>query len=120
MQQIIQHWPDTATLDLPEEVSQDINRHLLLPFESEQEAIDFWKEAPSTLIILDHTDTLKSLQQDDTWTSIKFALTYPEYDVPLSNGYQMLVAITNDSGGGIYLVVPPELSHIITEAANHE
>ena len=62
MQQIT-HWPDTATLDLPEEVSQDIHQHLLEPFESEQEAIDFWQEAPSTLIILDHTDSIEALQQ---------------------------------------------------------
>ena len=119
MQQI-DHWPDMAELELPEEVSQDIHLHLLEPFESEQDAIDFWGESPSSIIILDPTDTLVSLQHSDVWNTIDFALTYPEYDVPLSNGYQMLVAVTNDSGSGIFLVIPSELSHIIPEVSNHE
>lgn len=120
--QYINHWPDTATLNLPEEVSQDIHLHLLEPFESEQDAIDFWQEAPSSIIILESTDTIDALRLSDTWNSIEFALTYPEYDVSLSNGYQMLVAVTTDSGGGIYLVVPPELSHITKshEVISHE
>ena len=121
MQQIT-HWPNLATLELPEEVSQDILHHLLDPFESDQEALDFWQEAPSSIIILDPTDNIASLQQDDSCNAIEFALTYPEYDVPLSHGYQMMVAITNDSGGGIYLVIPPELSHITQtrEVADYE
>ena len=114
MQQIT-HWPDMAELELPEEVSQDIHLHLLEPFESEQDAIDFWKETYCTLIILDPSDTINNLKQDPSWNQIEFALTYPEYDVPLSNGYQMLVAVTNDSGSGIFLVIPSELSHIIPE-----
>ena len=108
------HWPDTTTLNLPKAVSQDIHLHLLEPFESEQDAIDFWGESPSSIIILDPTDTFVSLQHSDVWNTIDFALTYPEYDASLSNGYQMLLAIVNDSGGGIYLVVPPELSHIMS------
>ena len=121
MQQIT-HWSDMATLDLLEEVSHEIRTHLIAPFESEQEAIAFWQEAPSSIIILDSTDSIDSLQQSDNWNAIEFALTYPEYDVALSNGYQMLVAITNDSGSGIYLVIPPELSHITqtSEVASHE
>ena len=121
MQQITQ-WPHTATLDLPAAVTQDIHNHLSAPFESEQEAIAFWKEAPSSIIILAPSDTLESLQQDEVWTTVEFALTYPEYDLSLSHGYQMLVAITNDSGSGIYLVIPPELSHItkIHEVSSHE
>lgn len=110
----ITHWPDTATLDLPEEVSQDIHHRLLLPFasEAEAEAKEFWQEAPSTVIILDPAENLEDLHQDPVWNQLEFALAYPEYTVALSSGYQMLVAITYDSGGGIYLIVPPELSHI--------
>ena len=121
--QYINHWPeDMAELTLPEAVSHDLHRQLTLPFESEQEAKDFWGEAPSSIIILESTDTIDALRISDTWNSIEFALTYPEYDIPLSNGYQMLVAVTTDSGGGIYLVVPPELSHITKshEEISHE
>ena len=109
------HWPDTTTLNLPKAVSQDIHLHLLEPFDSENDAKDFWGEAPSSIIILEPSDTLDTLHRSEAWSTIEFALTYPEYDVPLSHGYQMLLAITNDSGSGIHLIIPPELSNITSE-----
>ena len=118
--QYINHWPDMAKLALPEAVSQDLQRQLLEPFNSEQEAKEFWKEAPSTVIILDPHDSITELKLGDAWKEIEFALTYPEYTVRLKIDYQLLVAIVNDSGSGIYLVVPPELTHIIQEANTHE
>ena len=112
--QYINHWPDMAELTLPEEVSQDLHRQLLEPFDSEASAKEFWKEAPSTIIILAPSDSIKDLKQDSAWSQIEFALTYPEYTVPLSKGYQLSVTIVNDSGSGIFLVIPPELSHIMS------
>jgi len=104
--QTINHWPDITKLALPKTVAQDLYRQLLEPFEDELSAKEFWIEAPSTLIILEPQDSI----EDD---EIKFALTYPEYTTPLDLNYQLMLAITNDSGSGIYLVIPPELSHII-------
>jgi hypothetical protein len=111
--QYINHWPDVAELTLPEAVAQDLYRQLLEPFDSEGEAKDFWDETSSTLIILDPTDSINGLHRDSSWNQIEFALTYPEYTLPLSKGYQLMVAIVNDSGASIYLVIPPELSHLI-------
>ena len=143
MQQI-NHWPDVAEITLPEAVSRDLIGQLLEPFDSEGEAKEFWKEtrttiiilepfhsdttsrefwqeASSDIIILDSIDTIEDTDQLLTWNQIGFMLTYPEYTVPLSNGYVLLVAIVNDSGSCIYLVVPPELSHIIPqEVITHE
>ena len=113
--QCINHWPDKAELTLPEAVSQDLHRRLLEPFDSQASAKEFWDETSTTLIILDPADNIMQLKKSDAWNQIEFALTYPEYTVPLSNGYQLLVAIVNDSGSGIHLVVPPEQSHIIQE-----
>ena len=113
--QYINHWPDMTELSLPETVSQDLQHRLLEPFDSEASAKQFWEEAPSTIIILDHTDSITALKESEAWNQIEFALTYPEYTVPLSMGYVLSVAIANDSGSGIYLSVPPELSHLITE-----
>ena len=104
--QYIHHWPDKTKLALPETVAEDLYRQLLEPFEDESSAKQFWKEAPSTIIILEPLDSI----EDD---EIKFALSYPEYTLPLKMNYQLMLAITNDSGSGIYLVIPPELSHII-------
>ena len=114
--QYINHWPDDmAEMALPEAVSQDLHHQLLEPFDSKASAKQFWKEAPSTIIILDSTDSITSLKGSEAWNQIEFTLTYPEYTLPLKMDYQLLVAIVNDSGAGIYLVVPPELSHIIPE-----
>lgn len=113
--QYINDWPDMAEMALPESVAQDLLHHLLQPFDSEQEAKTFWHEAPSVIIILDPSDSIAQLKDSDTWNQIEFALTYPEYTVPLKMGYLLSVAIANDSGAGIYLVVPPQLSHIIPE-----
>jgi hypothetical protein len=111
MQQI-NHLPDMAELRLPETVSQDLYRQLLEPFENKASAMQFWKEAPSTIIILDPTDDIPDSEFQD---QIDFALTYPEYTVPLSMSYMLSVAIVNDSGAAIYLLVPPQMSHLIND-----
>ena len=113
--QYINHWPDAAKLTLSEAVSHDLYRQLLEPFDSIEEAKDFWNESSTTLIILDPSDSITQLKENDAWDQIEFALTYPEYTVPLKMGYQLMVAIVNDSGAGIYLVIPPKLSHIIPD-----
>jgi hypothetical protein len=46
---------------------------------------------PSTIIILDPTDNITQLKESDTWNQIEFALTYPEYNLPLKLRYQLLV-----------------------------
>ena len=141
MQQI-NHWPDMAELSLPDTVSRDLHRRLLEPFDSEGEAKafwketrttliilephqhdttsrEFWREAASDIIILDSIDSIKDIEQSLTWNQIGFTLTYPEYTVPLSMDYRLLVAIVNDSGSAIYLVIPPELSHLIPEGGKN-
>ena len=112
--QYINHWPDMAELTLPEAVSQDLYGQLLEPFNSAGEAKEFWSESSTTIIILDHTDSITALKESEEWSQIEFALTYTEYTVPLKMDYQLMVAIVNDSGSGIFLVTPPELSHIIS------
>jgi len=114
----INHWPDMAELTLPEAVSQNLQQRLLEPFDDETAAKEFWNESSTTLIILDHTDSITALKESDAWDQVEFPLTYPEYTVPLELGYVLSVAIVNDSGAGIYLVVPPELSQLIPEEVN--
>lgn len=110
--QYINHWPEMAELLLPEPVTQDLYKQLLEPFDFEQEAKEFWDETSTTVITLDPSDTISESEFHD---QIEFALTYPEYTVPLALGYQLSVTIVNDSGAGIYLVIPPELSHLVSE-----
>ena len=110
-----------AKLNIPKAVSQNLQHRLLEPFDSIEKAKEFWDETSSALISLAPTDSITQLKESDAWSQIEFALTYPEYTLPLKMGYQLSVAIVNDSGSGIYLVVPPELSHIISqEVTTHE
>ena len=113
--QYINHWPDMAELVLPEPVAQDLYGQLLEPFDSAGKAKDFWDETFSTIIILNSRDSITALKESDVWNELEFALTYPEYTVPLSMGYQLSVTIVNDSGTGIFMVIPHELSHLISE-----
>jgi len=116
--QTINHWPDITDLGLPEPVAHDLYDHLLEPFDTEFEAKVFWEEAPSTIIILEPLDSIKQLEGDEIWKQLKFVLTYPEFTTPLKMDYQLMLAITNDSGSGTYLVIPPELSHITSDHLN--
>lgn len=118
--QYINHWPDEAEISLTKTVAQDLYGQLLEPFDSDRDAKEFWKETTSTLIILNPSDSISHLQGSDTWPQIEFALTYPEYTVPLSMDYQLSVTIVNDSGSGIFLVIPPELSRLAQEVNAHE
>ena len=57
--QYINHWPDTSVLALPQPISQGVHKQLLQPFDSEDEAKEFWDETTSTLIILDPRDSFE-------------------------------------------------------------
>ena len=108
--QCFNHWPELSKLALPELVAQDFYQHLLMPFSNKSAAKEFWEDAPSTIIILNDFDSIAHLRGCVIWSQIEFALTYPEYTETLKDNYQVLLAIVNDSGSGIYLVIPPELS----------
>ena len=101
--QTINHWPDPTELAaLPDIVAQDVYTQLLEPFDNESMAKEFWQETATKIIILEPNDCIEQPE-----------IQYPEYITELKMGYQLVLAITNDSGSGIYLVVPPELSHIL-------
>ena len=82
--QYINHWPDVAKLSLLETVAHNLLHQLLQPFADEIEAKQFWQETSSILVILDHSDSINDLKESDAWSQIEFALTYPEYTVPLA------------------------------------
>lgn len=110
--QCFNHWPELSKLALPELVAQDFYQHLLMPFNNKESAKEFWSDSPSAIIILNDFDCIEHLKKCVIWSQIEIALTYPEYTGTLKDGYQVLLAITNDTGSGIYLVIPPELSQL--------
>jgi len=102
--QYINHWPDTTKLVLPKTVAQDLYRQLTEPFGNESLAKAFWEEVPSVIIILNPLDSIQQLKRGEMWQQIEFTLTYPEYITKLKMDYQLVLAIVNDSGSGIYLI----------------
>ena len=58
MQQI-NHWPDPDEPTLPKTVVRDLRRRMLEPFDDEATAEEFWNESSTTLIILDHLDSIE-------------------------------------------------------------
>jgi len=113
--QYIDHWPDISELLLPELVAQSLYDQLIEPFDNEVSAKEFWKETFCTIIILNNTDSIKCLKKSDIWNQIEFALMYTEYTEQLKMDYQLMVAIVNDSGAGIFLVIPPDLTLLNSE-----
>jgi hypothetical protein len=105
--QIIKQWPQNDSLKLSETEKKALVHHLIEPFGDEQTAHEFWNEYPSTIIILDEADVLDTLQKIDKETQflIDSALNTPEYSEPLAADYTINLAITNDDGTGVYLVL---------------
>jgi hypothetical protein len=105
--QLINNWPVSNKLALPETVRQSLITHLLAPFCDENTAAkSFWSEQPSTIIIIEKSDTdnLLSKLSETTKNQIKFAITDHEYSDELGMGYTVKLSIISDEGAGMYLV----------------
>jgi len=105
--QLINHWPASSNLALPEAIKQSLLKHLITPFgDDENTAASFWSEYPSTIIIIEKSDTddLLSKLSESTQEQIKFAITNPEYSDELGMGYTVKLSIISDDGAGMYLV----------------
>ena len=106
--QILSYGPIKSELAVPEEDKQSLLEHLIEPFGNEAAAKSFWQEYPSTIFIFNRSDTFESLSifNESVQEQIKFGMKYPEYTEHLNPRYMLQLAITNDEGSGIYLVIP--------------
>jgi len=104
--QIINHWPASSNLALPETIKKALLTHLIEPFGDNHSAKYFWSEYPSSIIIIDELDTISSLNKLSkiTQEQITFAITNPEYTDELGRGYTVKLSIISDDGAGMYLI----------------
>jgi len=104
--QLITHWPVSNKLALPETIKQSLLSHLRQVFDDEATAKTFWIECPSTLIIIEESDTYSLLSKlsETTLAQIKFAITNPEYTEELGMNFKVRLSIISDDGAGLYLV----------------
>jgi len=113
--QHITTWPGQQQIKLPVPVKETLIKHLNEPFESEQQAIDFWQTTQTQLIILDKNESqninkfLKQLDENQQQTlkqALVSVLDYPEYKEALIAGYTIQLAILSDAGEGVYCIMP--------------
>jgi len=109
---LINRWPLADDFDLPQETVNDVMNLLLEPFDNEEAAKALWRELGTTLIVIDPDDSLESLQRfsHSIVEQIRFALRHPELEDSVAHGYQLILSITNDEGGGIYLLIALDAS----------
>ena len=116
---LINRWPEATDFELPKNTVQEMMNLLTEPFDTENEAKALWYELGTALIVIDANDTTEILEafSDRLVEQIRFALQHPETDDALVNDYQLMLSITNDAGGGLYLLIHrdspliKELSH---------
>jgi len=93
--QLINHWPVSNKLALPETIKQSLLAHLRQAFDDEATAKAFWIECPSTLIIIEESDTYSLLSKlsETTLAQIKFAISNPEYTEELGMNFTVKISV---------------------------
>lgn len=106
--QVITAWSDIKALTAPQALIDALLDHLIEPFADEGTARAFWASYSSVIFFFDSTDSVESVNSLGTTQRIQveFALSFPEYRDALIEGYFIQLAIMNDEGAGVYLVIP--------------
>ncbi|MEX3072142.1 hypothetical protein AB3Y13_10145 [Vibrio alginolyticus] len=91
--------PITITLQ------EQILSKLTEPFHDEVEAQHTWDELQCELLFLTSKSELSAVVVDDI-EMLKRALTYTEFEDALDYGAVLTLSIVEDSGKGIYLLMP--------------
>jgi len=99
-------WPNTIDLGLPSDTHQSLMALLIEPFEDESAVRQYWADNSGTLIILQPEDDQATLARlmPAARHQVLFALTYPEFTVPVGSNYQLSLAVVSDDGAGVYLL----------------
>lgn len=116
-------WPeDTLLADYPA-LHASVMEQIIEPFSSVEEARAFWDTTGCSLVIIEMTDSVNEFQamSQHTQNQVMFGLRYPEQEFAISEDWRLLLAILNDEGAGIYLLIHSDAPLITTlEAMHHE
>ncbi|WP_047046297.1 hypothetical protein [Vibrio mexicanus] len=111
-------------LDLPTSIADDVISHIHQPFDDAEQASQYWQVYSCALVIIEASDESKAwvLMPPSTREQVLYALEYPEY-IDAIGQYELSLAITNDEGGGVYLLChtsidQTKLKEVLTNA-NH-
>lgn len=119
---ICMSWPEATLATYPALHSSVMDR-IIEPFSSQEEAQSFWDSTGCCLIIIEMTDSVSEFQAlpQHTQNQLVFGLSYPEQEFPIAEDWRLLLAILNDEGAGIYLLIHADAPLLPTlEAMRHE
>ena len=111
--QILHYLPSENQLILDNHIAQALVDLLVVPFGTREKAKEFWQEYPSTIVVLNQNDNVETcLKQlsDVTRLFVETAHVNPEFIENLPDSYQLSLAITSDSGNGLYLIKPASMA----------
>ncbi len=106
--QLFNRIPNENELSLNHEVSEELIKQLYLPFSSEQEANAFWQTCSTYLIVIaqkQDVELVKQVLSTQFRAYLKETLSNPEFVEKLSDELSVYLLITQDNGGGIYVVI---------------
>lgn len=102
----VSSWQDLPSLLLPVSVMTVLRKELILPFDDESSAMNFWGEVGVTLMYIEPGDVPEDIKQH-VLDVIHYLIANPEFVVRLTDQYYLMLSITEDNGNGIYLLFHP-------------
>ncbi|MEZ8107301.1 hypothetical protein [Vibrio cortegadensis] len=97
-----------STLPTTDTLQEQVKAILTEPFHDETETQQTWDELQCELWFLTSINELNAVVVDDI-ELLKRALTYTEFEDDLDYGSSISLSIVEDSGKGIYLLIPKTL-----------
>ncbi|MBE4332313.1 hypothetical protein HJ060_23555 [Vibrio parahaemolyticus] len=97
-----------TTLPITTTLQEQVKSILTEPFHDEAETQQVWDELQCELWFLTSKSELSAVVVDDI-ELLKRALTYTEFEDNLDYGATLTLSIVEDSGKGIYLLMPKTL-----------
>ena len=116
-------WPEDTLLAAYPALHVSVMERIIEPFSSQEEAQAFWDATGCCLIIIEMADSVSEFQAmpQHTQNQVIFGLRYPEQEFAISEDWRLLLAILNDEGAGIYLLIHSDAPLLPTlEAMHHE
>lgn len=116
-------WPEDTLLAAYPALHVSVMEQIIEPFSSVEEARAFWEATGCSVVIIEMTDSVSEFQvlPQHTQNQVIFGLRYPEQEFAISEDWRLLLAILNDEGAGIYLLIHSDAPLITTlETMHHE
>ncbi|MDX7752029.1 hypothetical protein SJS40_00310 [Aeromonas caviae] len=116
-------WPEATLLAAYPALHVSVMERIIEPFSSQEEAQVFWVETGCSLVIIEQGDSVSEFQvlPQHTQNQVMFGLRYPEQEFAISEDWRLLLAILNDEGAGIYLLLHSDAPLLPSlEAMHHE